>query len=729
MTHDLIREGTLRHTGLDAHSATVLWTQLAVLLGLAHLLGAIAKRLGQPPIVGSLLAGLVAGPSVFGQVWPAGFHWFLPGGDIHSGALNAIAGLSLLILLIALGAETDIPLIRTLGRPAGWVIAGSIVLPGAAGVAIAYVLPGDLLGTHHQRLAFALLIAGAMSVSSLPVVARIITELDMTRRNVGQLTVAAATANDGYGFLLLAVVLALVGGHASDLVKALVGLVVLSALVATVGRRAVDAALRRTRRDGPNPGGAIAIALVTTLGLAAVSQALGLDAALGAFIAGIVLGGSRFIQPRAMTSIEWMSSAFFAPLYFATAGLSVDVTKLSKVTTAEAFGAVLVVALAMKFAGSVVGATFAQLPRREGIALGIGLNGRGAMQVILGAAGLTAGLLSSSAYTIVILMSIISSVLVPPLLRRTLRSWEGTEEEQRRLREEKELSTNVVVRGQRLLLPSRGSRNSFTAARILDLAWPPTSEVTVLSIGGNGDGSGPDLSTAHDLLASRETSEQRVDSEHAVDAILAEANLGYGVIALGADDRPRGGRFLSPVIEELANRSPIPLLIVKRGRHVAADDEERPILRPRHLLVPVTGNAPSRAGQEVAHQISRNTGADVTLVHVSTRPDTPKDSSRDAAGDVLDQAETTSTRQSIEPGTVLLRGQSAGEEVLRYAQSSKADLIIVGATVRRVAGRPFLGHTVEHLLEHGTDATVVVVALPDAQQASGVEEHVDRTEA
>ena len=119
----------------------------------------------------------------------------------------------------------------------------------------------------------------------------------------------------------------------------------------------------------------------------------------------------------------------------------------------------------------------------------MGLNGRGAMQVILGTAGLTAGLLSSAAYTIVILMSIISSVLVPPLLRRTLHRWEGTEEEQQRLREEKELSTNVIVRGQRLLLPSRGSTNSFTAARILDLAWPPTSEVTVLSIGSNGNGS------------------------------------------------------------------------------------------------------------------------------------------------------------------------------------------------------------------------------------------------
>jgi K+-sensing histidine kinase KdpD len=141
------------------------------------------------------------------------------------------------------------------------------------------------------------------------------------------------------------------------------------------------------------------------------------------------------------------------------------------------------------------------------------------------------------------------------------------------------------------------------------------------------------------------------------------------------------------------------------------------------VLVPVTANAPSRAAQEVAHQISRNTGANVTLVHVATRPA----SSTDTAGDVLDHAESTSLDQSVEPGTVLLRGQSAGAAIADYAGEAEADLVVVGATVRRVAGRPFLGHTVEHLLEHATDATVVVVALPDAQQAAGVEEHVDRS--
>ena len=694
-----------------------------MLLALARLLGIVARRIGQPPIVGSLLAGLLAGPSVFGQVWPSGFAWFLPGGDVHSSALNAISGLALMVLLISLGAETDLPLIRQLGRPAAWVIAGSLLLPGAAGLATAYLLPRDLLGPHRGHLAFALLVAGAMTVSSLPVVARIITELDMSRRNVGQLMVAAATANDAAGFLLLALVLAIAGGGSGSVVTAVVGLVALVAVIATIGRRLVDEALRRSRADGPNPISALAVIVIATVGLAAVSQALGLDAALGAFIAGIVLGGSRFVQPRAMTAVEWMSDAVFAPLYFSTAGLSVDVTKLGRATTMLAFTAVLIVALVTKFGATVISAVVARLPGREAIALGVGLNGRGAMQVILGSAGLTAGLLGTAAYTIVILMSIVSSVLVPPLIRRALRGWEGTEEEQRRLREEQELRSNVVVRGQRLLLPTRGSANSFAAARILDLAWPSTSEVTLLSIGGNGSGPQPDLADVRSVLDNHALTEQHVDADGAAEAILAEANLGYGAIAVGVNEQPEDGRLLSPLIEALANQSPIPLVIVRSGRQANAGDSSRPILRPRHVVVPVTGNAPSRAGQEVAHQISRNTNADVTLVHVSTRPD---DAAK-AGGDVLDHAEHTSAQQSVETGAVLLHGQSAGVAVLDYADRCRADLIVVGTIVRRVAGRPFLGHTVEHLLEHGTDPAIVVVALPDAQQATGVEEHVDRT--
>ncbi len=717
---------------------------MAVLLVLARVLGAAARRVGQPPIIGSLCAGLLAGPSVFGHVWPAGFHWFLPHTPLQSGALGAIAAFSLLIMLIGLGAETDLPLIRSLGRPAAWVIVTSIVVPLGLGLAVAWFLPADLVGDGEHRTAFRLLIAGAVSVSSLPVVARIITEMGMLRRDVGQLTIATATVNDGYGFALLALVLALgTSEGTTPLVTALVGLLVLVPLAATVGQRLVDRALREVRRDGPNQSGALAVSGSAALVLAALCQAIGLDAALGAFLAGIIIGRSRFMQTRARDSLDWASDAVFAPLYFATAGLSVDVTLLREPSTAVSFAVVLAVALVAKFGAAHVGGALARLPRREVNALGIALNGRGAMQVILGSAGLGAGLLAPSAYTVVILMSIVSSALVPPLLRRALHGWEGTEVEQERLRHERQMQTNVVVRGQRLLLPTRGSPNSFAAAHVLDLAWPRTSEVTLLSIVGE-DGPAPDVEPARRALADRPVRDETVTGADPVEAILAEAVLGYGVIALGAAERPSHERVLPPVVEELLNRTPIPLLVVRRGSGGRGDGAGRALLRPRRIVVPVTGNAASRAGQEVAGAIGRGTGADVTLVHVVTRPEesaarasrrptgaevgsSAQAGRTGAATAVLDHARSNAAEQQLDPDVVLRHGGSAGEQVHELVRETDADVVVVGSTVRRVGEHPFLGHTVEHLLEHVTEPTVVVVVLPDAP-AAATEEHVDRSE-
>ena len=154
----------MEHTGLAAGDATVLWTQVSVLLALAWLLGALARRLGQPPIVGSLLAGVLAGSSVFGHLWPAGFHWFRPTTELGAGLLGSVASFSLLVLLIALGAETDLPLIRRLGRPAASVATGSLVLPLLAGAALSTALPATFLAAEAHRSSFVLLMAAAIAV-------------------------------------------------------------------------------------------------------------------------------------------------------------------------------------------------------------------------------------------------------------------------------------------------------------------------------------------------------------------------------------------------------------------------------------------------------------------------------------------------------------------------------------------------------------------------------------
>ena len=727
---------------MPSHDLLVLWTQLASLLLAARLLGAVANRLGQPAVAGELAAGLLLGPSVFGHVYPAGFHWLFPGRGAST-PLSAITAISLGGLLVAIGAETDLPLIRRLGRAATSVSAASLLVPLAAGAAVAVVAPRDLLGRHASMAPFVILVAGSVAVSSLPVIAKIVSDLGLVRRNFGQLAIATGTSHDAIGFVLVALATGLAGnggGSGARVTVALVGVAGVSVLILTVGQRLFDYSLRRVRRDGPNVAGSLTVCVVGALVAAAVMQAFGVEGALGAFVAGVALGRSRFQLGRAVSVLNTMTTTIFAPLYFSTAGLRVDLGVLGRGSVAVAFAVLLVVAVVFKFAGATLGGFLARLHPREILALGVGLNGRGALKVVLATAGLGLGVLTTASYTLLILMSVVTSLSVPPLLRLILGNWAGTPEEQDRLGREEQLQRNVVVRGQRLLLASRGSRSSIVAAEVLAAAWPEETAVTVLSIGQAADSEvSPPIQAILDVLADRPIEHRRLRSGNVAEEILAEANLGYGAIALGAAEDPASTHLLSPVLDELLMRSPLPLIIVRRPRR---SDRAVPAAFQK-VLVPVTGTPSSRAGQEVACNLSLSLGTQVVLSHVVTRGDS--DSGRTEAalagvgarssGDggtvapsapsrrqlaaaeggaqvVLRGAWETAIEMGVEPEVVVRHGRAAGDEILAAASDVGADVLALGATVRHVEGRPFLGHTVEQVLAQ-SEATVVVVALPE----------------
>jgi Kef-type K+ transport system membrane component KefB len=725
---------------LDNHQLLVLWVELAVLLVTATSLGALARRLGQPAVIGELLAGLLLGPSVFGHVWRAGFRWFLPAGGDSQG-LAVVASISLLVLLVVIGAESDLALIRRLGRAAAWVSTGSLVLPLAAGFGLALLLPAALLGPRDHRTVFALLVAGAIGVSSLPVIARTMSDLGIIRRDVGQLAVAAGTVNDAAGFLLVAVatsVAGAAGGSSGQVVVALVGLVIVTVLVLSVGQKSFDALLRRARRHGPNVAGSLGVCLGGALVAAVAMQAIGVEGALGAFVAGMALGRSRFQQGRSLTVLEAMVTTLFSPLYFATAGLRVDVGALGRPAVLAAFGAVVAVAVVFKFVGAAGGAAAARMHWRDATALGIGLNGRGALQVIIGTAGLSIGVLNTASYTVLVVMSIVTSMATPPVLRRLVQGWVGTPQEQERLDQEAALERNVVVRGQRLLLPSGGSPNSFLAAEVLAAAWPGTSAVTVLSIGRDRGGRRPDVGPALSTLAPRRLEHRHVAADRVIEEIVAEAQLGYGAMAVGAAEEPSSDHLLSSVLDELLIRSPIPLLVVRRAKGAGRDHGGA----ADRILVPVTGTAASRAGQEVACHLHQAWGSAVVLTHVVTRgdveppvgaatasgsehqPSTPISGRRrlpaaeGAADVVLRGACAMATEMGVDAEAAVRHAPSPGDEILRAVEETGADAVALGTTVRQVEGRPFLGHTVEHVLTH-CRATVMVVALPESSARIG----------
>lgn len=708
----------------------IFWTQLFVLLCAAHALSALARRLGQPPVIGALASGLLLSNSVFGALWPEAHAWLFPADAVQQGLLQGVAWVGVGLLMIVTGFEADLDLVRRLGRASAAVSTGSLLVPCAVGFGLGFVIPQALVGENASRPIFALFMATALGISALPVIARMLAELDLMRRNFGQITLAAATANDIVGWILLGAVAgaARSGAFALDaLLLHFVAVFVFMGVAFLVGQRLVDTLLRRVLRRGSGVAGAVAVTLLLALGFGSLAQALALEAVLGAFVAGILCGRSRYQTPETFARIETLTTSFFAPVFFATAGLRADLSLLRDPSVLTWALLLLGAASAAKFIGAMAGARVARLHPLEGFALGAALNARGAVELVVATVGLGVGVLNAGSYTIVVLIALATSMMAPPLLRFAARRWQGSEEEVERLERERRLGSNLLVRPERILLPTHGGPNSVLAARILDLAWPEGAKVTVFTAGD--DVPSADLRRVLGHFEKKPAEHVHARGDDALPAILEQASHGYGAIVVGAPDRRAEGSRGIGFVDRLLGASPVPVLMIHRGVELQEHESEAPSFR--RVLVPALATLPGRAAQEVAFGIAQRLGAEVLLAHVVTTPAAqdeihysrsewrPEPETDESGGDapwlvarrVMDEALALAREMGVTTETAIRIGISAPRELLALSREAGTDLIVLPASLRQISERPFLGYGVEYLLSN-SEATIVVVSLP-----------------
>ncbi len=544
----------------------------------------------------------------------AGFDWFLPGGEdalIQSSLLLGVGWFSAAFLLMVAGFETDLNLITRLGRPALLVTIGSITVPFIGGLAAGSQIPRFLWGDEADRLTFTLFIALSVAVSALAVVAKVLGDLGLMRRDVGQITVAAGMANDLIGWIILGVISGLaVSGSLSlvDTVVTVLGLVAFLAGALTIGQRLVDGSLRAVRREGANLRGALTVALAAMFIFGVITQWLGVEAVLGAFVAGVVLARSRYQQAEAVHVIEDLTAVVFAPLFFATAGLRVDLSLLRG--DALTWTLVLLgVALGLKFVGAYAGALFGGLSRREGMILGAGLNARGALEIIIATVALSLGVFNQTTFTMIVIIPLVTSLIASVGVRALAHNLEGSVAERERLSREEALANNLVVRDGPILIPSTGSKSSIVAAQVVHFAWPESAAVTVVAI-DDVDGNEPNLEPVTNTMFDRQVEVLRAADYEAAERLIAESKLGYSVAAVGvADD---GVASLARLADDLLNELRIPIVVVRRARNTG---NRLPGVFAR-ALVPVVGSRSSRAALELAGNLSANLGTRLTLSHV-----------------------------------------------------------------------------------------------------------------
>lgn len=697
------------------HEATLLFlSQLALLLGVARLFGEGMRRLDQPAVIGELLAGLLLGPSLFGLVAPQAYAAVFPADQTLSDLLSAFSLFFVLLLLIVTGLEIDLALIMQRVRTAAWVSAGGLVVPLLFGLALGAVCPDEFMSAPDKRLVFSLFLAVNLSISAIPVIAKTLKDLKFIRRDLGQLNLAAAMLDDAVGWILLAVAAGLATkGQVTvqDVGLKLAASVGVMGLALTLGRGGVNRFLGWVNRLAPGESSQLGAALFLALAFSIITHGLGLESMLGAFLAGILIGQSPRLKSQVAHTLELFTSSFCAPIYFATAGIKVNLPALLTPRLLAMTAVVIVVATLGKYIGCYLGGRAVRLSHWQCMALGSGMNPRGAMGVIVARIGLSLGILNQDMYSVMIAMAIITSLAAPPLLRWSFGHVEVTAEERARLESESRRAESFLHSLQRVLLPSRGGSNAEVAAHLVGhLSRHHPVAITALFA---SPGSQPPALAAEGVAAQLRRSQgpaprvMHCDSDQVAACILKEAEKGnYDLLVLGATR----DRALSPILSEVLRGSPCPTLVVQAQ---PLSDEQHPEVQFRRVLLPVVGNDYSLRATEVAAVMARSLQATVTVVHVippledgSQGPQTHKLSLAYAQQTVDHHAELA-RRLGAQVDTQVVENHSASSAILELA-SQGFDLIFMATGIRSVGGQDFLGHRAERVLSCAPCAAVVM---------------------
>jgi Kef-type K+ transport system membrane component KefB/mannitol/fructose-specific phosphotransferase system IIA component (Ntr-type) len=400
---------------------TLMFLALAILLGSARLLGEFARALGQPSVLGEILAGILLGPTLLGRVAPEMQATLFPATGNVAVALQATFALAVSLFLLVAGLEVDLSMAFRQGRSAAFVCVFGMGLPFFSGLALAWFAPGLLMEVPEgKELVFALFYATAISVSALPVIAKILKDLNLLKSEMGVVILAAAIVNDLLGWMIFAMVLGMMGAG-SGMPPWQTATLTLGFAVGmlTVGRWAINRAMPFLQARASWPGGVLGFAITLGLLCSAFTEWIGVHAIFGAFIFGIALGDSRHLRQQTRETLDHFISLIFAPLFFASIGLQVDF-----IGHFDLLAVVVVLANAMvcKVLGSVVGGKLSgRLQQRESWAIGFGLSASGAMGIILGLLAREYGVIDDEMFVAIVVMALATSMASGTLMQRALK--------------------------------------------------------------------------------------------------------------------------------------------------------------------------------------------------------------------------------------------------------------------------------------------------------------------
>ena len=413
---------------LSHQEITGLLTQLGLMLLVGRIFSEIARKLRQPSVVGEIIAGIILGPTLLGMVAPELFANLFPAGR-SSIVLDGFVQVAVVLLLFIAGLEVDLHIVLRQGKQAVYTSLLGLIIPFISGFYVPQLIPEFFSASDPNiRLAQSLFMGTSMAITALPVIARLLMDLNLFKSKMGMLIISSAMITDLIAWLVISVVLGMVGRQ-SDLSWFHTGIVtvIFTLLILTLGRGLINRSLPWINRNLAWPGGVLALSLGFCFLAAAFTEYIGIHAIFGSFLMGVILGDSEHFSERAKEIVHQFINNVFAPLFFVSIGLKVNFLVNFDFTATLV---ILVIAFAGKVFGAGAGARLGGFTWRESIAAGFGMNARGAIEIIMGLVALEYKLINETIFVSLVIMALVTSMASGPIMKYILVPGSGKTESQ-----------------------------------------------------------------------------------------------------------------------------------------------------------------------------------------------------------------------------------------------------------------------------------------------------------
>jgi len=402
---------------LSARDITIVFLDLGVLLSLSLFLGEVARRYRQPMVVGEIIAGIILGPTILGTLAPEFQRLLFPMRANTQTVLEGLTTLAVVLLLLVAGIEINLSSVWKQRKTAFTVSTLGILVPFGLGFGAAWFFP-YFFGLEHgaDMVTFSLFLGTALSISALPVIAKTLMDMNLLKSDMGMLVIASAALNDLIGWIIFSIVIGFMAGSLEpgrSPYYTILSVAVFTLFMLTVMRWALHRILPWLERKTVWPGGILGFVFALTMIGAAATEWLGVHAVFGAFLIGIAVGDTRHLTERTKDVISQFATNIFAPLFFAFIGL--------RINFAANFNFPLILAVfSLACVGKIIGCSFGAHwsgnSSKESLAIGFGMNARGAMEIILGLLALEYGLINESLFVALVIMAIGTTMLSGPMM-------------------------------------------------------------------------------------------------------------------------------------------------------------------------------------------------------------------------------------------------------------------------------------------------------------------------